>query len=257
MTAPAALTTPELRPFTAAQIAHAAAAWPVRAAEELRSALVYRALADAARTAGLDPLWVGRFRAVVKEEVAHARLCAAVGARLGAGAPRYDATPLGPRLAAYPEPALRALSLLLIEVAIGETISLSLFRAARRHASEPLTRSVLGSILRDEAGHQRLGWEALAALWGALTPAVREQMQGEATRGLGGLERQIALPALLWLDAGGSPDPAHVALGVLAPEARVEAFYLAIESLVLRRLTRLGLDGQQAWRDRHRPRRSC
>jgi hypothetical protein len=35
----------------------------------------------------------------------------------------------------------------------------------------------------------------------------------------------------------------------LAPEARVEAFYDAVENLVLPRLTRLGLDGAVAWRD--------
>jgi hypothetical protein len=38
---------PALEPFTAAQRAFAAAAWPMRAAEELRSALIYRALAAA------------------------------------------------------------------------------------------------------------------------------------------------------------------------------------------------------------------
>jgi hypothetical protein len=39
---------------------------------------------------------------------------------------------------------------------------------------------------------------------------------------------------------------------VLAPAARVEAFYLAIESLVVPRLSRLGLDGAAAWAHRYR-----
>jgi hypothetical protein len=39
---------------------------------------------------------------------------------------------------------------------------------------------------------------------------------------------------------------------VLHPEARVEAFYTAIERLVLPRLTRLGIDGQLAWKERYR-----
>jgi hypothetical protein len=42
---------PELAAFSAEQLKFAVAAWPLRAAEELRSALIYRALADAARTA--------------------------------------------------------------------------------------------------------------------------------------------------------------------------------------------------------------
>jgi len=47
-------------------------------------------------------------------------------------------------------------------------------------------------------------------------------------------------------------DPAYAALGVLAPEARVDAFYAAVEHLVVPRLERLGLDGNRAWRDRYR-----
>jgi len=39
---------------------------------------------------------------------------------------------------------------------------------------------------------------------------------------------------------------------VLAPETRVEAFYAAIEQLVVPHLDRLGLDGARAWRDRYR-----
>ncbi|HEX8950370.1 MAG TPA: hypothetical protein VF945_00925, partial [Polyangia bacterium] len=70
--------------------------------------------------------------------------------------------------------------------------------------------------------------------------------------GLGGLERTVALPALARLDRGEPFDPAHAALGVLAPAARVEAFYEAVERLVLPRLDRLGLDGQAAWRERYR-----
>jgi hypothetical protein len=45
--------------------------------------------------------------------------------------------------------------------------------------------------------------------------------------------------------------PAYAALGVPNPEARVEAFYFAVERFVVRRLTRLGLDGPLAWMDRY------
>jgi hypothetical protein len=47
-------------------------------------------------------------------------------------------------------------------------------------------------------------------------------------------------------------DPAHGALGVLHPEARVEAFHQAVERHVLPRLTRPGLDGRRAWEERYR-----
>ena len=67
------------------------------------------------------------------------------------------------------------------------------------------------------------------------------------------MEQQIAAPALKRLDAGIAFQPAYAELGVLAPEARVEAFYAAVERLVIPRLARLGLDGARAWRDRYHP----
>ena len=74
-------------------------------------------------------------------------------------------------------------------------------------------------------------------------------MQEEARAGLGAIEQQIAAPALRRLEAKIDFAPHYAELGVLAPEARVEAFYEAIERLVIPRLTLLGLDGQSAWDD--------
>ncbi len=248
------LPAPSLTAYTAAAVAFARQAWPMRAAEELRSALVFRAAHRAARAVG-GALWAGFGAALgrtVRDELRHTRLCVAVGAALGAAAPAWDRAPLRARMAALPAPRLRAGALLLVEAAIGETVSSLLFRAGRRAAVEPLTRAALTSILGDEVRHARLGWAALAALWPALDDGERAALQREATAGLGGLERTVALPALQRLEAGEPFDPAHAALGVLAPAARVEAFYEAVERLVLPRLSRLGLDGDAAWRERYR-----
>jgi hypothetical protein len=247
------LPAPALAPYTDAQIRFARMAWPMRAAEELRSALIFRALRQAARTIAMAEPWPARFDSAVRDELRHARLCASVGARLGAAKPQYDARPVWARLAGLPDPTLRAAALLLVEVAIGETISMYMFRAGRRLASEPLTRAALGAILTDEARHQRLGWTAFAALWAALTPRLKEAVQREAALGLAASERHIALPAIRWLQARRPFDPAYAALGVVHPEARVEAFYAAVERLVLPRLTRVGLDGPLAWKNRYRP----
>jgi hypothetical protein len=246
------LPSPSLARFSEAQLRFATAAWPMRAAEELRSALIFRALAEVARAAGFEAAWVARFSSAVRDELRHSRLCATVGARVGAAKPAYDPRPVRARLATLPEPRLRAISLLLVEVAIGETISMLLFRAGRRAATEPLTRAALSSILADEARHQRLGWSALAAAWPTLPDALRDAAQREAAFGLGSCERATALPALKWLEAKRPFDPAYAALGVLHPEARVEAFYFAVERLVVPRLTRLGLDGARAWQSRYR-----
>jgi hypothetical protein len=245
------LPAPTLDRYTPAQRAFAVAAWPMRAAEELRSALVYRALARASQRMAVDVRWTSAFESAALDELGHARLCARVGARLGADRPRYDGRPVFARLRTLAAPSMRMASLLLVEVAMGETISMSMFRAGRRAAREPLTRATLERVLADEVRHQRLGWTALAALWPLFCAAERDALQDEATRALGGLELQMAAPALRWLEAGRPFDPAHAELGVLAPEVRVEAFYDAVERLVLPRLHRLGLDGAGAWQSRH------
>lgn len=242
---------PELAGFTPEQIAFAASAWPLRAAEELRSALIYRALA-AASAAVLPEPWPARFATVAREEVGHARLCATIGARLGAAAPVYDAAPVRARLARLCDPVARTAALVLGEVAIGETISMALFRAGRRTTSEPLTRAALESILADEVRHQRLGWQALAALWPRLDDARRGELERETARAFASSETLIALPVLRKLEAGAAFDPAWGALGVLPYETRVEAYYFAVERFTIPRLARLGIDAARAWRDRYR-----
>lgn len=246
-----ALPEPVLGGFDEEQLRFARDAWPLRAAQELRSALIFRALARAARAARFPDPWPSRFDAAVGDELRHTRLCAIIGTRLGASAPAYDAAPVRARLAALPDARSRALSLLLVEVAIGETISMYLFRAGRRGATEPLTRAALAAIAGDEVRHQRLGWSGLGAVWPSLDAPGRAWMQAEAARGLAGCEQTTAAPALRWLKEERRFDPAYGALGVLDPEVRVETFYAAVERLVVPRLTRLGLDGPRAWSDRY------
>jgi hypothetical protein len=251
---PSALPSPDLSPYTTAQIRFAIAAWPMRAAQELRSALVFRALAAAARAVAMPAPWPSRFFAAAHDEIRHARLCAIVGEDLGAEPPAWNVDSVRDRLGALPNASSRVATLLLVEVAIGETLSSHLFRAGQRAAIEPRTRAALGVILRDEIRHQRLGWDALAALWATLDEPRRAAMQRTAAAGLASCERDIALPALRRLEANAPFDPAYAALGVLHPETRVEAFYRAVERRIVPRLDRLGLDGQRAWRDRYRVR---
>jgi hypothetical protein len=244
---------PALAGYEPGEVAFARDAWPLRAAEELRSALIFRALARASVRSPLCAGWSAPFLAAARDELFHVKLCAAAGERLGAPPPRYDAGPVRARLAPLADPQRRACALALIEVAVGETISLAMFRAGRRAAREPLTRAALERILVDEVRHQRLGWSAISAWWPALDEPDRAALQEEARAGLGAMEQQIAAPALRWLQSRARFNPRYAELGVLAPEARVEAFYAAVERLVVPRLTRLGLDGDRAWRDRYAP----
>jgi hypothetical protein len=224
----------------------------MRAAEEHRSALIFRALASAARAAGIPSPWPAEFARAAHDELRHVRLCAAAGEKLGAPAPIYDARPVRDRLASLPDPMLRVAALLLVEVAIGETISMSLFRAGRRSAAEPLTRALLTAVVADEVRHQQLGWSGMAAIRPMVASSLLEALEREASWALAAFERQNVAPSLRRLQDREFFDPAHAALGVLAPEARVEAFYSAVENLVLPRLDALGLDGSRAWTRRHR-----
>jgi hypothetical protein len=251
MRARSELPAPELARFSAAQIEFARAAWPLRAAEELRSALIFRALADAARPT-MDRDWSERFASCAADEVRHARLCATVGNRLGATAPSYDSSPVRRRLKSYGDPRRRVAALLVAEIAIGETISMCLFRAGRQATSEPLSRAALEMILADEVRHQQLGWRGLDELWPRLEPAERDALQLEAARALAASEAHVALPVLRRLEAGERFDSAWAALGVLDFEVRVDTFYSAVENLVLPKLSKLGLDGQRAWNERYR-----
>lgn len=118
----------------------------------------------------------------------------------------------------------------------------------RQNCGQPVSQE----ILADEVRHQRLGWDALKALWPLLDEPMRAFVQREAARGLAGSEQQTARPAMEWLQQRKPFDPAYADLGVLTPEARVEAFYFAVERFVVPRLTRLGLDGPLAWQNRYR-----
>ncbi len=238
--------------YTKEQIAVARAAWPMKAAEEFRSASIYAALASAATHAGLPLDLVALVASTSVDELRHAALCLEVARALG------DATPIEASMdvvrsrTAKDRPRALALELLLVEVAMGETVSCALFRAGRDGTTEPLVRAALSSILRDEARHARSGWEALSALRGELDQADLEALQREATAQLGLMEQSMALPSLRRLEANEPFDAKLALLGVLAPERRVQAFYAAIEGSVCPRLDRLGLDGKRAWAERYR-----
>ena len=225
-------------------------AWPMRAAEELRSAMVFRAAAQAAHRIG-EPHLAAALWSVARDELRHVRLCAAVGMKLGAPAPKYDLTTVYARLAALRSPRRRLLALLLVEAAIGETVSTALFRAGRRTTDESRSRAALTEILSDEVRHARLGWRALAILLPTLDAAERAFLELEARRSLAMLEQEVAVPALIRLEVNAAFDPMLARLGVLSPASRVEAFYQAIDRLVLPRLTALGIDGAVAWAERY------
>jgi len=249
----ASLPAPDLARWGAEHVAVAARAWTLRAEEEYRSAAVFAEIVAACLDTGAPVDVVGALARIVGDEIAHATLCLDLAARLGAPAPVASLDRVRARLAVHAgDRAVQALSLLLFEGAVGESVSVRLFRAGRRAAREPCTRAALGAILRDEARHSTICWLASAELLATLPAAARGALEEDLARSLGGFEQSAALPALQSLEAGRSVDPALRELGVLSYEDRVEAFYAGIERVALPRLARLGFDAPRLWADRYR-----
>jgi hypothetical protein len=155
------------------------------------------------------------------------------------------------RTAMHDDERARALSIILVEGAMGETISSALFNAGRHATTEPCSRAALSHIARDEARHARRFWESLWALEPELDERDHEGLVESARMALGELEKGV-VPALRRLEAGEPFDPALGQLGLLDPERRVEAFYHSLETAVRPRLRRLGIDDDKAWRERYR-----
>jgi hypothetical protein len=236
--------------YTRAQVAFAARAWTMRSEEERRSAAVFADLL-ALLADGDAPLEVLReVHVIVGDEIRHADLCARMAESLGAPTP--TSSPLArssPVPTVREERRVRALEIALVEGAIGETISSALFGAGRRAAEEPRTRGALSEILRDEVRHAARYWNLLDGL---RLPRDAEHLHAVAARALGAIERTQMVPVFNRLASGKPFDPAWGALGVIPPEARVDAFYRAVENRVLPQLTARGLDGQRAWAIRYR-----
>lgn len=223
--------------------------WTLRSEEERRSAAVFSDLL-ALLADGEVPLDVLReVHGVVGDEIRHAQMCADMASALGAPRPRSQ---LLPRAGLEPitaeERRRRALEIVLVEGAIGETISSALFAAGRRSTEEPQARATLSRILADEAIHARCFWRLLDRL---LSPGDAEHLADVVSDALGAIEQVQVVPSLESLARGDPFDPEWAALGVLAPAARVDAFYGAIDKRVLPALTSRGMDGSGVWAARY------
>jgi hypothetical protein len=244
-----ALPAPSLGGYAPDQVAFAARAWTMKAEEEHFSAAIFADALSYLVDAEVPLDLLGGLHRVVGDELRHVELCLDLARRFEAPTPTARHLPRHQVPSAPDERRARGRSILLVEGAIGETLSSALFATGRRVAEEPCIRAALGLILRDEVLHARFFWEALAAL----EPGERdkEALHREASAALGMIETTQVLPVLRRLEQGARFEPAWAALGVIPPEERVETYYQAIEGRVIPRLDRLGLDGATAWDKRY------
>jgi hypothetical protein len=237
--------------FDQVDLAVAAEAWSARAAQERCSASVFATIAAGLVTLPVPLPLLAALARIVDDQIRHAALCRQLARELGRDDADDDLAAAERRL--HPpgrSPASAALSLLLAEGAVGETLSAATFAATRAAAREPRTRSALSHILRDQARHARTCWETLAVL-ASQAAAERTQLAADLSHELGVVEMHSVFPALKRIEAGDFGTPSTAALGILAPDKRAEVFYANLEGKVFARLQRLGIDGPAVWASRY------
>jgi hypothetical protein len=233
-------------------LAAAGTTWSMRAIQERRSAAVFATISAGLARLPLPLPLLGAVARIASDEIVHTQVCRTLASELGADVPADDLRGterrLGPAATGGTTPLA---ALLLVEGAVGETISTALFAATRRGTSEPRTRAALTLILRDEARHARTCWAVLEQL-ARTTPLDAAALEADLSRELGIVERETILPALRRVEAGDEDPPPLAALGVLPPLARAEVFYSTLEGKILARVAALGIDGAAAWSARYR-----
>ena len=247
------LARPNWKGFARGELQAAGEAWRARATQERRSAAVFATISSGFATLDLPLSVLAAVTRIVADEVRHTAICRRLAAELGADAPDDDLGAAERRLRPpHTGVTETAVSLLLVEGALGETISAAMFAATRAAAREPRTRSALSIILRDEVRHARTCWEILAVLPAAarLDP---QRLARDVSHELGVVEMASVLPALRRVEAGDLGTPEDAALGLLPPLKRAEVFYAILERTIFRRLRPLGIDGPSAWAARYRP----
>ncbi|HEY4122403.1 MAG TPA: ferritin-like domain-containing protein, partial [Byssovorax sp.] len=192
------------------------------------------------------------FARAVGDELRHTELCVAMAARFGARP--SPSLPMRRPVVEPSTPARRArgLEIVAMQGAIGETLSCAFLRKGERLAEEPGVKAALRSIRKDEVMHARQSWEALGVLVPTLDDGGRASLHAHLRFGLGGVENNLALPALRQVEAKERVDPALATLGLVPPAERAHAFYRTIERRVIPALDELGLDGKLAWSERKR-----
>jgi hypothetical protein len=142
--------------------------WRARIVAEYTSAAITQHLVLWLIQAGAPPDLIDAGLAIVADELAHSRLSHDVYVAAGGTAPpALDRTQLelqrrdGSLELAILRTAVRVFCL-------GETVAVPLFRHLREGCTEPVARTALDRILRDEVRHRDFGWDLLD--WLLATP---------------------------------------------------------------------------------------
>ena len=134
--------------------------WRARIAAEYTSAAVTQQLVLWLIQAGAPPDLIDAGLAIVGDELVHSRMSHDVYvAAGGTEAPALDRDALGlPRRGSLEHDILHAAVRVFC---LGETVAVPLFSHLRESCTEPVARTALDRILRDEVRHRDFGWDLL------------------------------------------------------------------------------------------------
>lgn len=140
---------------------------------------------------------------------------------------------------------------------VGETLSRPLYEALALTTTDPIPRSVVEQILKDEQLHATFGWEALEWLAAQLEESDRSWLSTRISARLAAFERACVGDRFRLEDLAGAevtlsePNPAaEPNLGTQDPRRYAIIFYDTVETEILPRFSALGFDGQRLWQAR-------
>ena len=238
----------ELHPeqFGTALLEQARATWCERVVSEFRSIqIMTRFLGELVSSGEPVDVYAGALD-LVKDEVRHTELCAAVCERLGA-TPRLPNPVELRETAAFnaSPPRDRALVSAISMLCINETLSVSFIEDLATRCTNPGLRAVLHDIIGDEEEHQEFGWsyvrrallrqsdERLRALRGLVrvTLAPHEQSAARALSGIPDAQQRLAL----------LPEPDLAALGLFSPVRQALVYRRCVQEVLLPKLAAMDL----------------
>ena len=213
--------------------------WIARMRDEQRAVVAMSQLvADLARLgAPLDVLGAGA--AVIHDETRHVDVCERVARALDPARPFRTTPPEMPHHGTL-ELRHRVVVSVVSLLCVGETLSMSLLRAARDHCDDEVTTDVLEGLLADESIHSRFGWWWLETPQGELRDDERPKVARMLARLFARLDRSLGAEAPCVGDAMGAP-PSPV---------RRDVFHAALHDTILPRLEAHGIAARAAWCDR-------
>ncbi len=147
-----------LAAMSAAQLDRARVMWTTMARQEYFTAINFAQLLQHMLVARCPIDLVGMAGDFLADEMRHVELCARVASELGGAAPQLvDLAQVAIVLDSALSPLQQVSDLMIRVCCVGEAFSVPMLVATYQAADAPLLRAALELIVREEAGHARLG----------------------------------------------------------------------------------------------------